>query len=271
MCIGILVLVVRSCGRFFCIVTLSLLRFLFMLYIVVALSSSSLLAILHTHNFSFHFSFSSDDEVLIPRLPTRRTKCWECYGTGTSNGNKASIMEKSKLDSMIAQEATAGETKEAKVEMEMVSQIKPWPESQDLPDIKADPLEHAIALLRQGEKTPGQIRTLLKRNKIKLKEAVSILRSAQKKCPMIQVKVEQKIEENLCLICHTNPSEFGISTSCCHFFCVECIQGTLKAIRNSEKDFSGYCPICENSVPTGHQGTPSSGRITGEALTFLQR
>ena len=180
-------------------------------------------------------------------------------------------MEKSKLDSMIAQEATAGETKEAKVEMEMVSQVKPWPEGQDLPDIKADPLEHAIALLRQGEKTPGQIRTLLIRNKIKVREAVSILRSAQKKCPMIQVKVEQKIEENLCLICHTNPSEFGISTSCCHFFCVECIQGTLKAIRNSEKDFSGYCPICENSVPTGHQGTPSSGRITGEALTFLQR
>ena len=98
-----------------------------------------------------------------------------------------------------------------------------------------------------------------------------MLRSAHKKCPMIQVKVEQKIEENLCLICHTNPSEFGISTSCCHFFCVECIKGTLKLIRHSEKDFSGYCPICENSVPTGHQGTPSSGRITGEALTFLQR
>ena len=222
---------------------------------------------------TFHFiSLSSDDEVLIPRLPTRRTKCWECYGTGTSNGNKASIMEKSKLDSMIAQEATAttGETKEAKVETEMVSQVKPWPEGQDLPDIKEDPLEHAIALLRQG-KTPGQIRTLLIRNKIKTREALSMLRSAHKKCPMIQVKVEQKIEENLCLICHTNPSEFGISTSCCHFFCVECIKGTLKLIRNSEKDFSGYCPICENSVPTGHQGTPSSGRITGEALTFLQR
>ena len=54
---------------------------------------------------------------------------------------------------------------------------------------------------------------------------------------MIQVKVEQKIEENLCLICHTNPSEFGISTSCCHFFCVE-----LKAMRSDSVEEASRPP-----------------------------
>jgi hypothetical protein len=79
-------------------------------------------------------------------------------------------------------------------------------------------------------------------------------------------KQEEEIE--LCLICWCDPAEFGISTSCTHLFCRECITGHLTQIQKSG-EFPGFCPCCQASAPPGEE--PRYGRITGPAMTFLQR
>ena len=76
------------------------------------------------------------------------------------------------------------------------------------------------------------------------------------------------IEEELCEICWCDPPKYGISTSCSHFFCIECIQGHLKQVKTSG-EFPGFCPMCQASAPQGED--PVYGRIDGKAMTFLQR
>jgi hypothetical protein len=80
------------------------------------------------------------------------------------------------------------------------------------------------------------------------------------------ISLEEDTE--LCAICWCDPPKYGISTSCTHFFCVECIQGHLKQILMSG-DFPGFCPMCQASAPNGEE--PVYGRIDGKAMTFLQR
>jgi hypothetical protein len=75
-------------------------------------------------------------------------------------------------------------------------------------------------------------------------------------------------EADECLICYCDPQQYGISTECSHFFCETCIKLQLDTIMNSGK-FPGYCPICEANAPKGE--APRYGKITGKAMTFLQR
>ena len=74
--------------------------------------------------------------------------------------------------------------------------------------------------------------------------------------------------DDVCLICWCDPPKFGISTTCTHVFCEECIKGHLKQIQSSG-EFPGYCPVCQAAAPDGD--VPRYGRITGPAMTFLQR
>lgn len=75
-------------------------------------------------------------------------------------------------------------------------------------------------------------------------------------------------EDEECEICWADPPEFGISTSCTHFFCGVCIRGHLEQVMNSGS-FPAFCPLCQAAAPKGE--TPHYGRINGEAMTFLQR
>lgn len=70
-----------------------------------------------------------------------------------------------------------------------------------------------------------------------------------------------------CLICWHNPQKFGVSTSCAHLFCEDCIRGHLNSILSSG-NFPGYCPLCQSAAPENEQ--PRYGRIDGKALTFLE-
>ena len=79
---------------------------------------------------------------------------------------------------------------------------------------------------------------------------------------------EEEEEEKLCLICWCDPAEFGLSVSCTHLFCRRCIKGHLTQIQKSG-EFPGYCPCCQAAAPAGEE--PRYGRITGPAMTFLQR
>ena len=74
--------------------------------------------------------------------------------------------------------------------------------------------------------------------------------------------------DDVCLICWCDPPRFGISTTCTHVFCEECIKGHLKQIQSSG-EFPGYCPVCQAAAPDGE--LPRYGRISGPAMTFLQR
>ena len=75
-------------------------------------------------------------------------------------------------------------------------------------------------------------------------------------------------DDELCAICWCDPPKYGISTSCTHFFCVECIQGHLKQVQQSG-EFPGFCPMCQASAPKDED--PVYGRIDGKAMTFLER
>jgi len=68
-----------------------------------------------------------------------------------------------------------------------------------------------------------------------------------------------------CSICYSDPQKWGISVNCDHFFCQDCIKGTLNAICETNQ-FPAFCPICraENG---GKQ--PNKGEITSLALKFL--
>ena len=79
---------------------------------------------------------------------------------------------------------------------------------------------------------------------------------------------EEECDDDLCLICWSEPVKYGVSTSCTHCFCEECIQSHLKTIQMTGL-FPGFCPLCESSAPEGEE--PRFGRIDGRAMTFLQR
>lgn len=70
-------------------------------------------------------------------------------------------------------------------------------------------------------------------------------------------------DEHPCQICYCD-SEFGFSTECKHFYCRECIQGSVKAILETGQ-FPAYCPACraESGKDVKH------GRIDEGALSFL--
>ena len=72
---------------------------------------------------------------------------------------------------------------------------------------------------------------------------------------------------DLCPICWTEKSQYGLATTCTHLFCSECIPMYLTSIKQSG-DFPAYCPVCKDSCPAGE--TPRYGRITGKALAFLR-
>jgi len=69
-----------------------------------------------------------------------------------------------------------------------------------------------------------------------------------------------------CMVCYDR-GEWGVSTECSHFFCSECIKGSLEAILDSAQ-FPAYCPMCR--AEAGGK-PPNAGRIEDEALTFLER
>lgn len=75
-------------------------------------------------------------------------------------------------------------------------------------------------------------------------------------------------ESEDCLICWSEPQIYGISTECTHFFCETCVKMHLHTVLNSGK-FPGYCPICLANTPKGQ--TPQYGRISGKAMTFLEK
>ena len=91
-----------------------------------------------------------------------------------------------------------------------------------------------------------------------------------KKTQMVEAmeSIVDEDDDEDCLICWCDPQKYGISTECTHFFCETCIKTHLETIVNSGK-FPGYCPICLANTPKGE--TPRYGRITGKAMTFLER
>lgn len=70
-----------------------------------------------------------------------------------------------------------------------------------------------------------------------------------------------------CLVCYADVATYGVSTKCSHFFCDDCIRGSLEAIMDSGQ-FPAFCPMCraESGGPE-----PENGRIDEAALTFLQQ
>jgi hypothetical protein len=63
-------------------------------------------------------------------------------------------------------------------------------------------------------------------------------------------------------------SAFHLSTECSHFYCSECIVGTLEAIIETGQ-FPAWCPQCR--VDGTSSGDNAVGRITPEACAFLQQ
>jgi hypothetical protein len=76
-------------------------------------------------------------------------------------------------------------------------------------------------------------------------------------------------------VCY-GPSQFGLSTECTHFYCGECITGSLEAIMD-KGEFPAYCPMCKATAVTSDtktQGgkkeiTIQAGVIDKHALSFL--
>lgn len=65
-------------------------------------------------------------------------------------------------------------------------------------------------------------------------------------------------------------SKYGVSTECLHFYCEECIVRSLDEIMN-QGQFPAYCPQCRvDAIDAGHS-EPAKGRISAEALTFLEQ
>ena len=77
----------------------------------------------------------------------------------------------------------------------------------------------------------------------------------------------QEADEHPCEICY-NDSKYGVSTECLHFYCEDCIRGSLEAILD-QGQFPAYCPACRMESEGIHDET-AKGKIQGPALTFLQ-
>ena len=74
-------------------------------------------------------------------------------------------------------------------------------------------------------------------------------------------------DEFPCEVCYDD-SKYGVSTECLHFYCEDCIRGSLEAIIDTGQ-FPAYCPACRVESDGVHD-EPGKGRIEGPALTFLQ-
>lgn len=70
-----------------------------------------------------------------------------------------------------------------------------------------------------------------------------------------------------CLVCYADVASYGISTSCEHRFCLECIRMSLEAIMDVGQ-FPAFCPMCR-AESMGRD--MENGRIDGPSLTFLQQ
>lgn len=72
-----------------------------------------------------------------------------------------------------------------------------------------------------------------------------------------------------CQICYDS-SMFGLSTTCQHFYCVECIRRSLDSMMDAG-EFPAYCPACKAEAATGQNGALEArqGRIETRALSFL--
>jgi len=70
-----------------------------------------------------------------------------------------------------------------------------------------------------------------------------------------------------CLICYADVATYGISTNCEHFFCDDCLRGSLEAMMESGQ-FPAFCPMCR--AESGGVD-PENGRIDEPSLTFLQQ
>lgn len=70
-----------------------------------------------------------------------------------------------------------------------------------------------------------------------------------------------------CLVCYADVAAYGISTTCDHVFCLECIKMSLEAIMDVGQ-FPAFCPMCR-AESMGRD--LEAGRIDGPSLTFLQQ
>lgn len=80
--------------------------------------------------------------------------------------------------------------------------------------------------------------------------------------------VDEGEEAPTCGICWSDPSEFGLSSSCHHVYCCDCLQQCLHTAMD-EGNFPAYCPMCTASVTGDKQ--PPCGKIDGAALSFLSQ
>ena len=71
--------------------------------------------------------------------------------------------------------------------------------------------------------------------------------------------------ETPCLVCY-DASSYCLSTECDHYYCKECIVGSLEAMLESGQ-LPAFCPMCRADA---NGGDLSVGRIDGRALAFLQ-
>lgn len=75
-----------------------------------------------------------------------------------------------------------------------------------------------------------------------------------------------------CQVCYGD-GEYCISRHCTarHFFCSDCIRGTLTAIVEMGQ-FPAHCPSCRAEEPNGHLAstTITRGKVDAETLSFLQ-
>jgi len=76
-------------------------------------------------------------------------------------------------------------------------------------------------------------------------------------------------DDSSCPICF-GPSKYGISTECSHFFCPDCIRGSLGAMLD-QGVFPASCPVCRAEASTAGEKTPAAGHIEQGALVFLER
>ena len=88
------------------------------------------------------------------------------------------------------------------------------------------------------------------------------------------IKATKELDEDpLCLICYSDPGAYGISTQCDHFFCEDCIRGSLEAIMDTAQ-FPALCPMCRVQAHDSGSATGDeviAGHIGTDALSFLEQ
>ena len=66
-------------------------------------------------------------------------------------------------------------------------------------------------------------------------------------------------------------SRFKLAADCDHFYCADCIRGSLGAMMDTGQ-FPAYCPACRaDARGDAERLRAGPGRITDATLTFLQR